>query len=67
MTNKEKLKRDLGFLGLYGGNHLRTFRIIYSSGNREASINDIIDKMKNTQINWALQQVQNSLDKLSKT
>jgi hypothetical protein len=63
MTKREILKQNLAWLSLYGDNHLRTFRFMYSYKNIYASINEIVDNMSDNWIDWALTQTQNSLDK----
>ena len=43
-----------------------TFKRMYSHKDLEKSINSIIDSMPSEQLDWAMIQVQNSLDKLGK-
>ena len=66
MNRRDELKQNLMFLGLFGGKHLHTFRLMYSHKNLDAPINEIVDNMPRNQISWALTQVQNSLNKLQK-
>jgi len=44
--------------------HQELFKRMYSHGNLEASINDVVDGMPEDKLDWAMQQVQRSLDKL---
>jgi hypothetical protein len=67
MTKREKLKQDLAWLGLAGGRHIYVFKCMYSNPDLDISINEIVDNISNTKLDWALKQVQNSIDKLSKT
>ena len=41
----------------------RFFKQMYAHGNLELSINDVIDKMDNDKLDWAMQQVQTTLNK----
>lgn len=66
MTKRDKLKQDLLFLGLFGGKHLHTFRLMYSHEDMNAPINEIVNNMNSHQVSWAVTQVQNSLKKLQK-
>lgn len=63
MDKREILKQNLAWLGLFGGNDLRTFRFMYSHKNMYASIDEVVANMSDSRIDWALMQTQNSLDK----
>lgn len=39
------------------------FKRMYAHGNIEMSINDVVDKMEVEKLDWAMQQVQSTLDK----
>lgn len=39
------------------------FKRMYSHQNLEANINDVVDSMPEDKLDWAMQQVQRSLDK----
>lgn len=52
-----------GLVKLPGNNQL-IFKRMYSPGNLDADINDVVDLMPEDKLDWAMQQVQRSLDKL---
>lgn len=41
-----------------------TFKRMYSHKNLDADINDVIDNIPEEKLDWAMQQVQRSIDKL---
>ena len=41
------------------------FKRMYSHENLEADINDVVDNMPETKLDWAMQQVQRSLEKVA--
>ena len=41
----------------------RKFKQMYSYGNLESDINDVVDNMPEDKLDWAMQQVENSLAK----
>ncbi len=41
------------------------FKRMYSGGNLDANINDVVDAMPEDKLDWAMQQVQRSLDRLA--
>jgi hypothetical protein len=43
------------------------FKRMYANGNLEMPINDVVDKMPDEKLDWAMQQVQKSLEKQAKT
>ena len=47
--------------------HSHIFKCMYSHENLDADINDVVDSMPEEKLDWAMQQVQNSLDKISAT
>jgi hypothetical protein len=48
------------------GNQL-IFKRMYSHKKLDACINDVVDNMKEETLDWAMTQVQNSIDKIHKT
>lgn len=44
--------------------HHNLFRRMYSHENLELGIDDVVDKIPNDKLNWALQQVLNTLKKV---
>jgi hypothetical protein len=60
---RNSLKEDLFALGLHHTESLRTFRLMYSHEDLTLPINEIVDKMPSAQLDWAMTQVQNSLNK----
>ena len=44
--------------------HKLLFKRMYSHTNLDADINDVVDKMPEDRLDWAMEQVQLSLDKL---
>ena len=44
--------------------HRMFFKRMYSHDNLEADINDVVDSMPDEKLDWAMQQVQNTLNKL---
>lgn len=42
------------------------FKKMYSPHNLESGINDVVDAMPEDRLDWAMQQVQRSLEKLGK-
>lgn len=47
-------------------NYQKVFMQMYSFDNLKVDINDVVDKMSEDKLDWAMQQVQRSLDKLKK-
>lgn len=45
--------------------HGMLFKRMYSHKNLEANINNVVDNMPEDKLDWAMQQVQRSLDKLN--
>ena len=45
--------------------HSLLFKRMYSHKNLEAHINDVVDAMPEDKLDWAMQQVQRSIDKLA--
>lgn len=41
----------------------RIFKLMYSPGNPEANIDIVVDNMDTKNLDWAMQQVQRTLDK----
>ena len=60
---RDTLKEDLAFLGLHDIKCLRTFKLMYSHEDISLPINEIVDKMPAKKLDWAMQQVQNTLNK----
>lgn len=58
---REELKKGLSQLP--DGWH-RRFKQMYSPKNLDMDINDVVDKMPEEKLDWAMQQVENSLEKL---
>lgn len=52
-----------GLAKLPESNHM-LFKRMYSHKNLDASINDVVDKMDASKLDWAMTQVSNSLKKL---
>ena len=44
--------------------HQHLFKRMYSHKNLELPINDVVDNMSKEKLDWALTQVENSLDKI---
>jgi hypothetical protein len=44
--------------------NVKLFKRMYSPDNLNANINDVVDNMPADRLDWAMQQVQRSLDKL---
>lgn len=59
---KEQLKR--GLIQLPESN-IHKFKQMYSYRNIDADIADVVEAMDDDKLDWAMIQVQNSLDKLS--
>jgi len=53
-----------GLAKLSESHHL-LFKRMYSHKNIEANINDVVDAMPEDKLDWAMQQVQRSIDKLA--
>ena len=47
--------------------HHRIFKRMYSHKNLDKPINDVIDDMPEDKLDWAMQQVQRSIDKILKS
>lgn len=62
----QKYARDILKVGLeqLPESHHMMFKHMYSHKNLDADINDIIDTMPEDKLDWAMQQVQRSLDNL---
>ena len=58
---RQSLKEGLAQLP---DNHQLMFKRMYSHKNLEADINDVVDSMPEGKLDWAMSQVQRSLDKL---
>lgn len=43
------------------------FKRMYSSDDLDADIDDVVDVIPEDKLDWAMEQVQNSIEKLSKT
>jgi hypothetical protein len=59
---RAELKKGLAKLPL--GNQL-VFKRMYSHKNLDADINSVVDAMPENKLDWAMQQVQGSLDELT--
>jgi hypothetical protein len=57
---REELKSGLAQLP-EGCQH--RFKQMYSHGNLDANINDVVDNMPEDKLDWAMQQVEKSLEK----
>ena len=57
------LKEDLMWLEIHDTGCLTKFKRIYSHQNMDASISTIVDDMCVSKLDWAMTQVQNSIDK----
>jgi len=57
---REELKRGLAQLPECWR---RRFKQMYSHGNLDANINDVVDTMPEDKLDWAMQQVEKSLEK----
>ena len=58
---RDTLKAGLEKLPL---GHQRRFKQMYSHTNPEASIDDVIERMPDGKLDWAMEQVRRSLEKL---
>lgn len=58
---REELKKGLAQLP---EGWQRKFKQMYSHGNLDANINDVVDNLPEDKIDWAMQQVESSLKKL---
>jgi len=54
-----------GLAQLPESNHM-IFKHMYSHKNLDLPIDEVVDKMPEEQLDWAMQQVQNSIAKLTK-
>jgi len=45
--------------------HISMFKRMYSHGNPDADINTVIDMLPDDRLDWAMQQVQQSIEKLT--
>lgn len=59
---RQTIKNDLKKLP--ESNHL-IFKRMYSPGNLDAKIEDVVDRMPVENLDWAMMQVKNSLNKLA--
>lgn len=57
---RDVLKTNLNYLD---SAHHRIFRLMYSPYNLELDINLVVDDMPADKLDWAMQQVQNTIDK----
>lgn len=57
---RNQLKEDLALLPEA---NQRIFKRMYSHENLEADINDVVDAMPEEKLDWAMQQVQRTIDK----
>lgn len=46
-------------------NHHELFKRMYSPNNLTADINDVVDRIDTAKLDWAMQQVQRTLDEIS--
>lgn len=60
---RSELKSDLAKLS---ENHRIFFKRMYSHNNPDAEINDVVDGMPEEKLDWAMQQVQRTLEKQNK-
>lgn len=60
---REELKKGLTLLP-EGHQHL--FKRMYAGGDLEKGINEVVDDMETDKLDWAMQQVQRSIDKIEK-
>ena len=68
MNNQlQNFARDALKLGLarLPESHHKLFKRMYSHKNMDAEINDVVDAMPEDKLDWAMQQVQRTIDKLS--
>lgn len=63
---RDTLKENLAWLDLHGGGHIRIFKRMYSANNLELPIGKVVDNMPSDKLDWAMTQVQNSIDGLHK-
>jgi hypothetical protein len=63
MNKRNKLKEDLAWLGLYNQSALMTFKRMYSHYDSERPITEIVDNMPVEKLDWAHQQVKNTIKK----
>ena len=66
MNKRDILKEDLVWLGIYNQGSLLKFKRMYSHDNLERSITEVINNMADEKLDWAIQQVKNTIDKFSK-
>ena len=55
-----------GLMRLPESNHV-IFKRMYAPDNLDADINDVVDNMPEDKLNWAMQQVQRSIDLIRNT
>lgn len=65
MNKRNKLKEDLTWLGVYDIQCLRVFRLMYSHDNLDKPINEVVDSIPENKLDWAMQQVENTLVKFN--
>lgn len=58
---RDSLKEDLAFLGLHNTEYLRKFKLMYSFGNLDLPIGEVVDKMPAEKLDWAMTQTANTL------
>jgi len=64
---RDTLKENLEWLALRNTSYIRRFKQMYSPGNLDLSIVEVVDNMPAEKLDWALTQVQNTFDKILKT
>ena len=64
LQNFARTELKNGLARLPESHHLM-FKRMYSHKNLEASINDVVNAMPEDKLDWAMQQVQRSIDKLA--
>jgi len=68
MNNQlQNFARDALKLGLarLPESHHKLFKLMYSHKKLDAAINDVVDEIPEDKLDWAMQQVQRTIDKLS--
>ena len=60
---RDSMKEDLAILGLHNMEYLRKFKLMYSYGNLDLPIGEVVDKMPAEKLDWAMTQIVNTLAK----
>ena len=64
MNNKHTLNQNLFWLNLHDVGYITKFKLMYAHDNLDASIINIVNRMTDKQVDWAIIQSQNSINKL---